>query len=275
MNPEQPENPANGASLPVVRAVRELETPEPDPAFRARLRHDFVSGRIASRVPAPRPWFARPWAWLPVAATAVAVIVSMANRGPDWQVVSADGVGRVVVNGASFNAGDAPAIGRALARGGEVRTEGAVTLDLVARGHLALAIAPDARAVVPPAPNRWWARHAELRLESGDLYVSTGRAFHGATFDVQTPTAIARCVGTSFAVLSVPVGTCVCVMEGQVHVAARNQAPGAGEPVPEGMRRVVDHSGHGETSAILEDSVHHLHRQLSRVGERLDRGATK
>ncbi len=270
-DPDARDDARTDAERAVQDAVRGLRTGAPDPAFRARLRQDFVTGRFGRRAPLVRPWYARPLAWFPVAAAAVALIVTFANRGPDWRVVAISGEGQVLVDGVAHAPSDSLAITRAVKRGARIETAGALTLDLISPGTIALAIAPNARVTVPPAPSRWWSRHAELRLEAGDVYVSTGQAFHGATFDVQTPTVIARCVGTSFAVLSVPVGTCVCVMEGQVNVATRSETPGAGVAVPHGMRRVVDRSGHGTVLPILDDSVHHLHHQLSTVGAKLDR----
>jgi hypothetical protein len=253
--------------------VRGLARPEPDAAFRSRLRHEFVTGRFGQRPdrsPA-RPWFLRPFMLLPAAACALVVLAFAANRGPDWSVRSVSGEGQVVVDGASFEAADRAGLAPALRRGGHVRIQGAVTLDLVAPGVAAVALAPGADAELSPAPNRWWRRGASARLHAGDAYFSTGRAFHGAHLDVVTDDARVRAVGTSFAVLCAPFGTCVCVMEGRVRVGGRDAAPGDGVEVPHGMRRVVHPDQVAETLPILEDSVHRLHRQLSTVGSVLAR----
>src|SRR6185436_3869827 len=122
----------------------------------------------------------------------------------------------VTVDGATFSARD-PELGVKLRRGGRVRVEGTATLDLVASGLAAVALAPGAQLELSSAPGRWWARGMTARVTSGDAWFTTGRAFHGAHLDVSTPEVNVRAVGTAFAVLRDPGGaTCVCVLEGRV-----------------------------------------------------------
>ena len=254
-------------------AVRGLVRPPVDDTFRARLRHEFVSGRIGRRREraSAAPWFARGALLWPLAAGLLAVTLLAANRGPDWRVVSADGDGRVVVDGIEFAPGDTAALAERIGRGGRVVVQGAVTLDLVAPGVAAVTFAPGSDALLSPAPNRWWWRAMSARLAAGEAYFSTGGAFHGATLDVRTAEASVRAVGTSFAVLCRPFGTCVCVMQGQVTVGGRDAAPGEGVVVPFGMRRIVHTDQATETLPILDESVHRLHRQLVTAGDRLGR----
>jgi hypothetical protein len=258
-----------------ARAVRDAVAARthalPDPAFRARLKQQFTSGRFgAPRVPFPqRPWFTRPALLLPVAAGLLVVAGLLANRGPDWRVVSAHGDGRVHVGGASFAPGDHEPIAAALRRGSKVRIEGAVTLDLVAPGVLAVTLAPGTTMTLTAAPGRWWSRAARAHVSAGDAYFSSGRNFHGARLSVSTPEVEVLAVGTAFAVLRHEQGSCVCVMEGLVRVVTLSD--GATVDVPEGMRRLVDVSGSAATLPILEDSVHRLHEQRSSVGSALER----
>ena len=253
--------------------VRGLVSPPPAEAFRARLRHEFVSGRIGRRLglPTAGPWFTRGVLWMPLAAGLLCVALLAANRGPDWRVVSAEGDGRVLVDGVAFAPGDTVGIAARVMRGGRVSLQGAVTLDLVAPGVAALALAPGADLTLSAAPNRWWWRGMSAQLAMGDAYFSTGRTFHGAHLDVRTPAATVRAVGTSFAVLCAPFGTCVCVMQGRVNVGGKADAPGMGIEVPQGMRRVVHPDQRGETLPILDGSVHRLHQQLATVGAVLGR----
>ncbi len=259
------------------RAVRDavgaLTRPRAAAVFRARLRHEFTSGRIGRRrgLVAERAWYARPLVWLPLAASCALAVGLYANRGPDWQVRAVNGEGVVRVNGAAVTQADVRSLGPLLRRGGHVQVEGAMTLDLVAAGSVAVAIAPGADVTLPAAPARWFRRRMQARLVAGDVYITTGRQFHGATLDLTTPHATVRAVGTAFAVLCGESGTCVCVQEGSVRVGGLHARPGDGVAVPHGMRRVVRPDQAAETLPILEDSAHHLHRQLQTVGEVLGR----
>jgi hypothetical protein len=268
----EPPDAATAAERAARDAVRSLARPRADDAFRARLRHEFTTGRFGQRAPVhePRPWWARAPVLVPVAAGLLLVAGVALNRGPDWQLVSADGDGRVTVDGAAFSARDA-ALGARLRRGGRVRVEGAVTLDLVAPGVAAVAIAPGAELQLSSAPGRWWARGMRAHVASGDAYFTTGRAFHGAHLDVSTPEVSVRAVGTAFAVLRESGGTCVCVMEGRVRVGDAGAPLANAVEVPEGMRRVVHAGSPGETHPILDDSVARLHHQREVAGGLLDR----
>lgn len=253
-------------------AVRALSREHPDDAFRARLRHEFVSGRIGRRRGlAPGPWFARPGVLIPFAAGVLLALVTQANRGPDWRVVAANGEGRVWVGERTFAPGETLMLSRALRRGGRVRVEGAMTLDVVAPGVAAVAIAPGTDVTLSAAANRLWSRAMSARVERGDAYFTTGAAFRGAVLDVATAEVNVRAVGTAFAVLRHAEGSCVCVMEGHVHVGLAGSPEAAMSDVPAGMRRVVGSDRKAETLPILEDSVHQLHDQRARAGETLGR----
>jgi ferric-dicitrate binding protein FerR (iron transport regulator) len=261
------------ASIHAVReAVRSRAHPKPEPAFRARLREEFRSGRFAppQRL-RPTPWFRRAPALLPLAAGALLALGLYANRGPDWQVIGVHGDGRVHAGGRSFGAADAGSLTALLRRGGPIRIEGALTLDLAAAGVAAVSLGPDSDARLSGTPGRWWRRAMRATVSSGDVYFTTGRAFRGATLDVTTPEVSVRAVGTSFAVLRHASGSCVCVMSGRVRVAALGAAAGEMVEVPEGMRRVVGVDGAGETLRILDDSVHRLHEQRAAALRWLER----
>lgn len=268
MTREDPRTPEERA---VKDAVRTLPRERADDAFRARLRHEFTTGRIGrrrERVPA-RPWFLRPLVLAPFAAGIALALLVQANRGPDWRVLAANGEGRVWVGERSFAPADTAALARALRRGGHVRIEGALTLDVAAPGVLAVALGPGGEMTLPAAPNRLWGRRMEAKVEAGDTYFTTGRAFPGAELMVTTPEARVQAVGTAFAVLRHDFGTCVCVMEGHVHVGVAGDHDMA--DVGEGMRRTVGKDGQVEDSPILDDSVHRLHEQRGRWGATIGR----
>ena len=264
--------PSGDAERAARDAVRALARPRAGDAFRARLRHDFVSGRIgrAQGLARPAPWFRRGALLLPLAAGFLVLVGWTLNRGPDWQLAAGAGAtGRLFVDGVELT--DRAALAARLRRGGHVRLEGARTLDLVAPGVAAVALSPGADLVLSPAPGRWWGRGMRAHLAAGNAYFTTGRGFHGAHLDVSTPEASLRAVGTAFAVLHDEDFTCVCVMEGRVRVATASEPVASGVDVPHGMRRVVHADGKSELAPILDESVHHLHAQRDALGPLLGR----
>lgn len=265
MTPSDDKTPVAAGEERARDAVRGLPRERADDAFRARLRHEFTSGRIGRRretVP-ERRWFARPGVLVPFAAGVLLALSLQVNRGPDWRVLAATGQGRVWVGERAFAAADLAEMSLALRRGGRVRVEGGLTLDMAAPGVVAVAAGPGAEMTLSAAPQRLWGRAMSVRIESGDAWFTTGRAFHGATLDVATPEASVRAIGTAFAVLRHADGTCVCVMEGHVHAGAA-ATPGETTDVPQGMRRTFGKDGKSELLPILDDSIHRLHMQRSR-----------
>ena len=93
-------------------AVRALPRERADDAFRARLKHEFTSGRIGRRREAvrERPFLFKPAFLVPVFSALLAVAIQQMNRGPDWRVLAASGDGRVVVGSQTFAATDTDAM---------------------------------------------------------------------------------------------------------------------------------------------------------------------
>lgn len=252
---------------PAERAAREalgaMPSALPDAAYRQRVAHAFVSGSLRSTV-RRRPFLARvaPWTAVAVAAAASLVAVAFAlNRGPDWRVIGVRGSGTVMVDGRAI-ALEGAELARAVRRGAHVTLANDASLDLVAPGLLAMNIAGGSDIVLPEPPNRWWSRASYGRLNAGNAYISTGRAFHGATLAMATPEAVAHVTGTSLAVLrDGEAGTCVCVMEGRVVVSYEEGDEGTESlTVPAGKRCVCPIEGEAEIGPILDSSEHALHR---------------
>jgi ferric-dicitrate binding protein FerR (iron transport regulator) len=98
-------------------------------------------------------------------------------------------------------------------------------------------VAPGTDLTLPASAGRWFGRATRASVANGEVRITTGTGFHGARLAVETPEAMVQVTGTTLAVICEPTGTCVCVLEGSVRVAA--QAGGAGVPVSEGHRRYV------------------------------------
>lgn len=272
--------------------VRALGVPRADADFRGRLKAQFMAGAIPERVvdaarteappppgiiAFPRPFFARPafWSSLAAAAAALAIVVGIGNRGPDWQVTMAKGDGEVIVGAQHISLHDPKAIGAALARGGRLQLAAGNTLELVAPGEVAVRMTRVTDMTLPAAPNRWFSRDVQVAVRHGDTFYSTGSAFHGARLRVTTAQAQVLVTGTSLAVLSNEDGTCVCVMEGRVAVREAHAKPGpasAMHMIPAGRRYVFPSDG---TESFEDDmlmySQHALHALNGNTAQLLGR----
>jgi ferric-dicitrate binding protein FerR (iron transport regulator) len=243
-------------------AVRALEAARPEPAFRARLRQDFVTGRIGERavVRLSPPWWRRGWAaaLAPAAAVVVVLLVAGVNRGPQWTVMAANGDGIAVVDGVPMPMPHAAEEARRLRAGARVQVPPGASLDLAGSGTMMMEIAGGAEVTLPATPGRWFARGVEAHVRSGTVRFSTGARFHGARLHVETPEAGVEVTGTTLAVICEPRGTCVCVYEGVVRVRAHG---GSIESVSAGRRRFVYNDGR----APIEDAM--LPGERTRLGE--------
>ena len=179
--------------------------------------------------------------------------VAHANRAPQWKLESVHGDGIVIVDGAPVPTAHAEDLARRMRSGAFVQLPAGVELELVSRGTLAVQITGGTHASVPSLPGRWFARHAAAEVREGEIRVTTGSAFHGARLAIDTPEARVAVVGTTFAVICEPAGTCVCVMEGRLMVGARG---GAMSPVMAGHRRYVFADGRPEESAEMRATEH-------------------
>ena len=215
-------------------AVRGLPPPQADAAYRDRLRRSFGSGTIESRV---RPSRIRPIVWgAPLAAAAAIVLAVVLNQGPRWELDGVSGSGSVAVDGRDLAVSERDAIGRAVRSGTRIRTSGDVQIDLRLPGMMALQIPPGSEAVIPTAPGRWFARTSLGEVTAGEVRFTTGPGLRGARLRISTPEAWIDVSGTTFAVIREPIGSCVCVLEGEVRMSSRTARE---EVVRAGTRRYL------------------------------------
>ncbi len=257
---------------PEARRAREALKalpPAKEPAdadFRARLRAGFIGGTLVSTVPEPRDpdrsrvlRLARPAVWVPLAAAAVlAIVIAVVAGTPAWEVIAVNGIGDVRIDGAAVSSSARADLARRLHGGAHVQLAEGVSLDLVAPGQLAMHFSAGSDVRLTAPPRRWGARRAEVRIDRGEVFVSTGAAFRGAGLAVITPEARVDVRGTQFAVMRFAHGTCVCVLEGRVQVGSMFDSTSA--EVVQGQRRFCYPSQPAYTDSILESSVHELHR---------------
>ena len=123
----------------------------------------------------------------------------------------------------------------------------------MAHGTIAVQVTGGSRATLPEAPGRWFGRNVTGRLERGELRITTGSRFAGAHLAIHTPETAVMVTGTTLAVIREDAGTCVCVLEGHVHVG-----PPAGvmEDVAPGRRRFVFNDGRAPEMAEMRPVEH-------------------
>lgn len=226
-------------------AVRGLEQPRADAAFRERLKRDFVTGHIGERrvIELPPTWHQR-LAWrlalAPVAVAALAVVVVLANRGPGWTVLTTTGDGVAVVDQTPVPIGHGEELARHLYAGARLTVPAGAEIELASAGGLVVQVTGGTEFTLPAIPGRWFGRRVAGAVRHGEIRLTTGAAFHGARLRVDTPEATVEVTGTTLAVICEPVGTCVCVYDGEVRVGARGAAA---ESVSSGRRRFVYKDG--------------------------------
>ena len=250
MNAERP-TPMTPEETRAREALRTLAPPRAEPAFRERLKRDFVTGRIGERrtLELPVAWHRR-LAWrlalAPAALVLIAVAVWTTDRGPGWTLLAVRGEGEATVNGAPVPLASRDALARGLRPGARLAVPAGATIELGSASGLVIEVTAGTEFVVPGTPGRWLRRRVAGALRHGEVRVTTGRAFAGALLRLDTPEAVVEVTGTTLAVICEPVGTCVCVYEGVVKVGP----PGADmEPVPHGRRRFVFNDGRPPESA--------------------------
>ncbi|MEO5619187.1 MAG: FecR domain-containing protein [Candidatus Eisenbacteria bacterium] len=253
-------------------AVRELPRPVADPAFRARLRQEFMSGTIAPALPVRAlvvPLHRRPvfrWGGAALAVAAAFVVVSLLNRAPAWRMNAVTGSGIVIVDGVPVPTAHAADLERRLRAGALIQVPAGVEIEIASRGQFAVQFSPGTEASVPRVPGRWFGRLGSAEIRSGELRVTTGAAFRGALLAIETPEAKIEVTGTTFAVICEAAGTCLCVLDGRVRIGARG-APAMVE-VPGGRRRFVFADGREEEAAEMR---HTEHGPLGEFQERMGR----
>jgi ferric-dicitrate binding protein FerR (iron transport regulator) len=250
MNAERPD-PMTPEEARAREALRSLTPPRAIPAFRERLKRDFVTGRIGERrkLELPVVWHRR-LAWrfalAPAALALLAATVWMADRGTGWTVMGTQGGGAAMVDGVLVPLASREELGRRLRPGARLSVPAGAEVELASTAGLIVQVTAGTEFTLPATPGRWLRRRVTGAVRMGEIRVTTGPAFAGARLRLDTPEAEVEVTGTTLAVICEPAGTCVCVYEGVVKVGAR----GVGmEAVANGRRRFVFNDGRPPESA--------------------------
>ena len=274
MTPQDPD-PMSPDEVRVREALRALEPRRPDAAFRERLAGDFVSGRLgAQRVPESpvarhrQPGIGR-WriarlALAPLAVAALIVVVVVVDRGPGWSVLATTGEGVAVLDGSSVPLAHREGLARRLRPGARLTVPPGGEIELASAAGLVVQVTAGTEFTLPATPGRWFHRRIEGAVRRGEIRVTTGSAFRGSRLRVVTPEVAVEVAGTTLAVICEPVGTCVCVYDGEVRVGAHGQEL---EGVPTGRRRFVFNDGRPPETADIRP-IENQKLEMLRAGRR-------
>lgn len=229
----------NGREIDALRArLRRVPEAQAPPAFRARLRSQFVLGTIA----APRSRRLGPPLVLGLASAAAAaalLVVAILASGPAWELSAVSGTGVVRIDGVPVALSSPAGLAVRLRPGARVELPADAQLDLVLPGIAVMQITGGSRAALPGGPGRWITRPMTASLDLGEIRISTGPRFAGARLIVATPEMRALVEGTTLAVLRDHEASCVCVLEGRVAMIGG----GTTDTVRAGFRRSLYRGG--------------------------------
>ena len=181
-------------------ALHAWTVPAADPEFRDRLRRQFMHGELTPaatatvrqkerRPYAGRGWFAAPARRWAAAAAALAVLAGggwYLNRGPEWVMVAASGVGVAVIDGLPVPMNHLEDLRRRMKPGVRVRVPAGSQLMVAIPGQLAFQVTPGTDVTLPSVPGRWFGRRVRAELRGGVLRVATGQGFRGAELALST-----------------------------------------------------------------------------------------
>ncbi len=236
-------------------AIRDVSLVRADPAFRERLKRDFVSGDIRDQKASARPRFFLFPAWqfasLLVAAVAAWFLVQVFQE-PSWQIHAVLGKGWIRVDNRQADVGDFEPLSDLVRQGARVRVGGEATLDIRGGDAILIELAGGSDVTLPEAPRRWFARPLESVLHTGEIRLQTGPEFAGHVLTVRTAEGLIRVAGTVISVFKGDDFTCVCVLEGTARIGkdeARMEDVGAG------FRKVM--FGDDRPSKVIDIEPHH------------------
>jgi ferric-dicitrate binding protein FerR (iron transport regulator) len=224
-----------------LEALKRLPHPSASGEVREKARAAFVRGEtppgsLSAVSPGPRRRARR---LIPLAVAAAVVIAlalfSYGNRSThEWYVTD-------VVEPSGVRAGEAHLETGTRLASGVVSTEEGSELEIQLGDQLRFRMLPGTAIELPKPPGRWFGRSRTIRLTDGEIYGTTGG--QGLAFDlrIETSEAVAEILGTTFAVLKLDVGTCVCLWTGGVTVTP--VAGGDAVRLPDEMKYYVYNDG--------------------------------
>lgn len=199
--------------------VRSLPQIPPDPRFKERVRREFT-GEVqypATATPLrgiPRRRFAGVLAAGLAAAAVLAFFLLRPLPATTWSVTEANAAGYYTVDGIPYRAEQLK--GLTLRAGTELTCcpMGSITLKIP--GELVFQLGNATHVRLDRERQGWFGHRLVARVDAGSTFGTTGPKFSGMRLFTKETEVEVR--GTTFAVISNPEFTCVCLLEGDLQV---------------------------------------------------------
>jgi hypothetical protein len=233
MDPRDPE---------LERVLAQSPRPSASPAFRARLKEQFLAGTAATAAPVMVPSRTRafPFVWPFVLAASVAFIlyyVISNDANVRWRVAGTDGSGEYVIDGRRVHSSDAARLLDLIQTAHEIETFD-VGLRLQLADDLLLELAPKTRVSqmrFPPAQTY------SIFANAGSVRIATGPGFSGNKLRVMSDDMETAVIGTTFGLDVLAGGSCLCCVDGTVKCDPRDG--GGMKPIEAGKMCFAPHAG--------------------------------
>lgn len=223
-------------------ALKQLPHPKAASEVRERARAAFLRGEaspgtsaMASTEPRRRSPRLLPLALTAAIAAIVIAVFSYGNQpAHDWFVTD-------IVEPAGVQTGETTPGGGIRLTAGLVSTGETSELEVQLGSQVRFRMLPGTTIDLPRPPGRWFGKSRTIRLSAGEIYGTTGEQPLAFDLQVETSEAMAQIFGTTFAVLKLDIGTCVCLWTGGVMVMPKDGDDGI--RLPDEMKYYVYNDG--------------------------------
>jgi ferric-dicitrate binding protein FerR (iron transport regulator) len=202
----------------MMATLRRLPPATASAEARHRALEAFMAGAIQDGgIPkiTEKPRSRSRWAAMLMAAALGVMAVILYGWQPEstWVVLDTVEAGGITVDGRPV------ALGESIGSGAIVVAPGS-ELELQLGQSLRVRLLAGTQLDLPAGPGRWFNRDRNLKLDSGEIYGTTGGQELGFPLAFLTDELMARMTGTTFAVFRTPEASCVCLWEGGIDVSS-------------------------------------------------------
>jgi ferric-dicitrate binding protein FerR (iron transport regulator) len=200
----------------LMATLRRLPPAVASSEARERARLAFLAGAVQDEAPPKRVEKRRSrWAAMLMAAALGVLAVALYGwqSADQWVVLDVVEAGGITVEGRSM------AVGESFGSGTVVVAAGS-ELELQLGNSLRVRLLEGTELELPSGPGRWFGLGRSLKLDSGEIYGTTGGQKLGFDLAFVTDELSARMTGTTFAVFRTDEASCVCLWVGGIDVTS-------------------------------------------------------